>query len=158
MSCNPSAGVPISYAPNDPIYAIYDFEMPVGTTGIIFVVALNGTLGPPGIGPIFTPNLIAASYRRAATSLVHMGLIGPQTFAFIRQAVPMTQAECAAFLPVSLPTLMDWETGVQPVTRDGWLTLAELICQRDDRALTGYLALQPDFGPRKIRITIDYSS
>lgn len=156
MGYNPC--VPPCFAPNDPVFGIYDFEMPIGTTGIVFVAALNGTLGPPGIGPIFTPNLIKASFRRAATSLVHMGLIGGQTFAFIRQAVPMTQAECATFLDLPLGTITDWESGIQPVTRDGWLTLAELICQLDERALTSYLALQPDFRPRKIRITVDYAS
>lgn len=159
VTYNPSYGYPIAYAPNDPIYGVYDFEMPVGNTGIVFIAALNGTLGAKGMGPIFSQRLMDAAYRRAATSLVHMGLMAGQTFAFIRQAVPLTQAETADLLDTDVPTIEAWETGTQDLTRDAWITLAEAIIQKDDRAMTPYLALAPvDLRPRRIRIVIDYSS
>lgn len=159
VTYNPSLGYPIAHAPNDPIYGMYDFEMPVGNTGIVFVASLNGILGPKGAGAIFSQRLMDAAFRRAATTLVHMGVMAAEPFSFIRQAVPLTLAEAAALLDTTAQTISDYETGVLPLTRDAWITIAEAATQKDDRAMTPYLALTPvDLRPRRIRIVIDYTS
>lgn len=156
MAHNECAGWPVSYAPDDPVYALYEYEMPVRGTGIVFYAVMNGTLGP--IGPVFSARLMRAAALRAATSLIHMGLASGPTFAFLREAVPMTQAEAATFLSTTDTIINEWETGVTPLPRDAWLTLAEKIVQLDNSWMNTYLALTPDLRARRIRIEVDYSS
>ncbi len=156
MAYNECAGWPIAYAPEDPIYALYDFEMPVVGTGIVFYTCLNGRLTPSG--PVFSDRLMVAAYHRAASTLVHMGLIAGPTFAFLRESIPMTQAEAATYLATTPTVINNWEMGVVPVPRDAWITLAEKVVQIDNNWMNTYLALQVDLRPRRIRVHVDFVS
>ena len=154
MAYNECAGWPVAYAPDDPIYALYDYEMPVVGTGIVFVAQMNGVLRPSG--PIFSERLTTAAHRRAASMLIHMGLISGPTFRFLREALGMTQGDVATLLATTSDMVRAWEEG--SVTRDAWITLAEKVVQADNSWMNTYLALQPDLRPRRIRVEVDFVS
>ena len=131
-----------------------DFPMPVGSTGLVFVAALQGTAtlaGPPDF-----PQLAQdAAYLRAATTLARMGIVSGATFAFIRQAIGYTQAEAATFLEVTESDVANWETGITPVPVENWRDLAAEACRLDSRPPLQHLALFTAIPARTIRITVD---
>lgn len=129
---------------------LFDFLMPVGSTGIIFVAALRGILQVQG--PVFSEADKAAARIRAASTLVHWGIVNGDTFAFIREAIPYTQQEAADRLGVPLLQVQDWESGVEPVPRLVWNTLAEEVVRLDGRHLPPELACPPNFRGRRIRV------
>lgn len=146
----------MAFAPDDPVYALYEYNMPVRGTGIVFYAILNGTLGK--FGPVFSERLMKAAKLRAATSIIHMGLMAAPTFVFLREAIPMTQAEVETLLSAPPGSVNEWETGAVPVPRDAWITLAEEVVRLDNSWMNTYLALSPDLRPRRIRVEVDFSS
>ena len=119
--------------------ALVDYYMPVGETGLQFVAALQAQM--LSWGPSFSTVATQAAYRRAGSTLAHMALVAGSTFQFIRNAIPFTQAEAAAFLGVTVPQIVAWEDGVSEVPLDLWYHLADKVCQVDRRAFTPYLTL-----------------
>lgn len=138
------AGIPI----------VGDFYMPVGTTGITFVAALQGISSAAG-PTIFDPADQDACLIRAASTLSRWGIIDGQFFAFIRQALKMSQADAAAFIGVTVPDVQAWENGTVEIPRDMWIMLADEVCRVDSRPGLVELALAPDKRPRLIRIFPD---
>lgn len=130
---------------------LFDFLMPVGSTGIIFIAAVPGVLRVSGV--TFSPEVQQAARLRAASQLVHMGLINGDTFGFVRMAIPFTQAEAATRLGVPLATVQAWESGVSPVPRLVWDTLAVEVTRLDGRSLPADRAIcPPSFRGRRIRV------
>jgi hypothetical protein len=137
------------------VYIVADFFMPVGTTGIIFVAALQGLSSAAG-PTIFAQSDQDACYVRAGSTLARWGIIYGQFFAFIRQALKWTQADAAAFIGgVTVADIQAWEAGTTPIPRDSWIMLADEICRVDTRPGLEGLALSPDLRPRTIRIFPD---
>jgi hypothetical protein len=139
------AGIPV----------IADFVMPVGTTGISFVAQLQGISS--AAGPSDFPQASRdASYLRAATTLGRWGIPNGQFFAFIREAIKQTQADCAAFLGVTVPEVQAWEAGTVEVPRIMWSSLVDEACRIDHpRPALDDLRIAPDTRPRQIRIQPD---
>lgn len=130
---------------------LFDYLMPVGATGLVFVAAVPGTLYL--WGPTFTEPVKRAADLRAASTLVQMGLIRGESFAFLRNALRLTQAEVAAIDGVPVSTVEDWENNVIPVPRAIWACLAFRVCSADGRSLpVEYALCPPSWRPRKIRV------
>lgn len=130
---------------------LFDYLMPVVPTGIVFVAAVPGRLYKQG--PRFTDAVRRASNLRAASTLVQMGLIRGESFAFLRNALGLTQAEVAAIDGVPASIVDDWETNAIPVPRSIWACLAFRVCVADGRTLPPDYALPPpNWRPRKIRV------
>lgn len=138
----------------EPCIALVDFYMPVGTTGIQFVAALEAVMR--SWGPVFALPATKAAYRRAGSSLAHMALVDGQTFRFMRVAAEMTPLDAAAFLDVPVGTILAWEDDVEPIPTEQWYRMGERICQLDGRQFTPYLTLPTvDLRPRIIRVRPD---
>ena len=138
------AGIPI----------VGDFLMPVGSTGIVFVAALQGV--SQAAGPtLFPQSSMDASYIRAASTLSRWGIISGVFFQFIRLALKMSEADVAVFLGTSVPQIQAWESGVEEIPRGPWIMLADEINRVDVRSTQEYLAPVPDRRPRQIRIFPD---
>lgn len=137
------------------MYIVADFYMPVGTTGITFVAALQGL--STAAGPtIFAQSDQDACLVRAASTLARWGIIEGQFFAFIRQALKMSQADAAAFIGgVTVGDIQAWEADTIEIPRDMWVILADEVCRVDSRPGLVDLALNPDRRPRVIRIFPD---
>lgn len=134
--------------------ALVDFEMPVGTTGIVLVAALEARMA--SWGPIFSTVATQAAYRRAGSTLAHMALVSGPTFAFLRASAALTVAETASFLGVPSSTIGAWEDGTVPVPTNAWYLLADKVCAMDGREFCPYLTLpDPDFRARRIRVHPD---
>ncbi len=129
---------------------LYDYYMPVGNTGIVFVAALQGRL--QAWGPVFSQPLRQAANLRAASTLAQWGLVSGDTFAFMRSAVGLTQADVATLYGVPLLTVMNWENNVVPVPRSIWLCMSYRVCLQDGRSPVDDLAIPQDFRPRRIRV------
>lgn len=130
---------------------LFDFLMPVGSTGIIFIAALPGILRVNA--PEFSDFAKLYAYRRAASTLMQMGLVNGDTLTFLRTAVPRTQQEQADKFNVPLATYQAWESGAVEVPRNNWGCLAAEIGVLDGRPLALDWALcPPNFRPRRIRV------
>jgi len=129
---------------------LFDYLMPVGTTGIVFVAAIEGRLYK--WGPLFEEPAKKLADLRAASTLVQMGLIRGETFAFLRNALRLSQGDIATMYDVDLATVQAWEMNLIDIPISIWGDISCRIANEDDRgALTQY-ALTPDFRPRKIRV------
>ena len=138
----------------DEVIALVDYYMPVGDTGMQFVAALPATLR--SWGPVFTTRSTQAAYVRAGSTLAHMALVDGQTFLFLRIAINYTQAQTAAFLGVTVPTIIAWESGATPVPTNLWYQMGDKVCEVDRRAFTPYPTLTGvDLRPRIIRVRPD---
>ncbi len=111
---------------------LYDFRMPVGSTGIVFVAALSGVLRE--YGPEFSALVQQAAMRRAGSTLAWWGIIQGDTFAFLRQAAQLSQDDLADQLGVPVATLQAWEAGTVPIPREYWDSLATQVCALDGRS------------------------
>lgn len=130
---------------------LFDYLMPVGSTGIIFIAAVPGILYQWGIG--FTDAVKVACNLRAASTLVHMGLIRGETFAFMRSALQLSQSDLATAYGVSLATVQGWENNTIELPRLVWSALATDVGRADNgRGVPSEYALTPDFRPRRIRV------
>jgi len=130
---------------------LFDYLMFVGTTGITFTAAVPGRLLE--WGPVFSPEVQIAANLRAASTLVQMGLISGETYAFMRQALQLSQADVATMYGIPLITVISWENGTVPVPREYWGCLAYRVCLADGRAMPADFALPPpSFRGRLIRI------
>lgn len=128
---------------------LFDLYMPVGDTGIVFVAAVPGTLLRDG--PVFTEIVRRASYLRAATTLVQMGLIGGASLTFTREALGVSYDDLAELHGVPVLTVFGWENGAA-VPYLVWSGIAQVACRADGRAMPNHHALCPDWRPRLIRV------
>lgn len=110
---------------------LFDFSMPVGNTGIVFVAALQGILY--AWGPQFSDLAKQAAYRRAASTLAQWGIVSNDTFAFIALGVPMDAQGIATRYGVPLATAQGWLNGTIPVPAQVWQCFAHLVCATDQR-------------------------
>ncbi len=135
-------------------YVLVDFEMPVGRTGIIFVAALEARL--TSAGPIFSTVATLAAYRRAASTLAHMGLVSGPTFEFMRHAIEFSTAQAGTFVGVPEATVVAWEAGSEPVPTNIWYLFADYVCAKDGREFCPYPTLPDlDFRARRVRVYPD---
>lgn len=129
---------------------LFDYLMPVGTTGVVFVAAMPGRLYP--WGPTFSAEVQRASNLSAASTLVQMGWISAQPLAFLRNALQMSQTDVATLEGVLLATVQGWEDGSVPVPRLVWRDLANRVMQQSGRSMPPDQAMCPNMRPRKIRV------
>lgn len=152
---NPPCAVLHGDGPDIERYALIDFTMQVGNTGINFVAGLTGWRESDG-SALFLPGATDAAFRRAASTLAFMSLVSGQTFLFLRTAQNLTQAQAATICGVSVGTIASWENGLTPVIITAWQTLADMACKADQRAGITWTAAAPvSFRPRTIRIYPD---
>lgn len=130
---------------------LFDFRIPVGSTGIVFVAALQGLLTAQG--PVFAQATQQAAFRRAGSTLAQWGIVSAPTFAFLAQAANLSATDLATRYGVSTPTVQDWLSGQTPVPVSVWQCLATLVCFIDGRNFLPGLAVSPtSLQPRVIRI------
>jgi len=136
-----------------PKKVIADYFMYVGTTGIVFVTGLPATQFANLVN-VFDPTHERIAQWHAASDLADMGIIDGQTFRFMREAIPWSVAETAAFIGVPDSTVNLWESNVQTISRDIWIAMAQQVRERaQDYGPSGPLAFNPpDLRPRTIRI------
>lgn len=133
---------------------IADYTMPVEGTGIVFVVALPARVALNGV-LLFQDQHTRFARWHAAADLGDMGLIHGATLRFMREAVPWTTAELAAFLGVSEPEVLDWESEATPMSRDSWFALAGHMRELAGEYGPNTNSLQvPDFRSRTIRFVL----
>ena len=143
----------LAVPPELPI-ALVDYEMPVGNTGIIFVAALEARIA--SWGPVFDVVATQAAYRRAGSTLAHMALVAGSTFEFLRHAAAYTVPETAAYLGVSVSTVLDWEAETTPVPTHLWYQMGDRVCEMDQRGFTPFITLPTlDLRARRIRVHPD---
>lgn len=134
--------------------ALVDYEMPVPSTGIVFVAALEARMA--SWGPVFSLDATKAAHRRAGSTLAHMGLVGGGTFEFIRHALELTISDAAIYLGVTVGVIQSWEDGSVPVPTHLWYQMGDRICEVDGRGFTPYITLPKlDFRERRIRVHPD---
>lgn len=126
---------------------LYDFIIPVGSTGITFVAAIAGLLQV--WGPVFQPAAIQLANLRAASTLCQWGLISGDIFAFERAAIGLQQQDVANILGVPLTDVEEWEADEVPVPRLMWQEIAARVCKADQRYLPA--ELQPVVPPASFR-------
>lgn len=129
---------------------LYDFLMPVGSTGIVFVAALQGIL--QSWGPVFSPAVQKAAYLRAASTLAQWGIVSGDTFAFLAQGAQLDQAGVAARYNVPLATVQAWYAGTIPVPPITWWCLAHFVGSLDGRSISDFALPPGDLRPRLIRV------
>jgi hypothetical protein len=133
---------------------LYEYIIPVGSTGITFVAYIAGLLQP--WGPVFQPAAMYLANLRAGSTLAQWGLISGDIFAFLRSSINLDQAAVATFLGVPITTVEEWEADEVPVPRLMWQAVAARVCKTDQRSLPPDLQLaMPNngaFRPRQIRI------
>ena len=129
---------------------LFDLLMPVGNTGLIFKAAVPGVLQRWGVK--FSSEVGRAANLRAATTLIHMGLIRGESLVFIREALWLSPQELADSLGVVLSSVAAWESNAAVVPLHAWENLALLACFADGRTLPNHHALCPDWRPRVIRV------
>jgi len=129
---------------------LFDYLMPVGSTGFVFVAAVPGRLYKWGIA--FTEPVKQAANLRAASTLALMGIIRGETFAFLRNALQFSQSDAASIYNVSLATVQGWENNSIPIPVFVWGDLSCRVSKADSRGVLKEYALTPDFRSRKIRV------
>lgn len=129
---------------------LFDYLMPVGSTGIVFVAAVPGRLYQ--WGPTFTEPVRKAADLRAASTLVQWGLIRGEPFAFLRNALRLSQADIATAYSVSLATVQGWEADTISIPILIWGALANQVSIADGRVKLAEYAIEPNFRPRKVRV------
>jgi len=129
---------------------LYDFTMPVGNTGIVFIAALQGILRENGVD--FTLLAQQAAYRRAASTLAQWGVISSDTFAFLAQGANLSASDLAFRYSVSVPTAQGWLDGQIPVPTAVWRCLAAFVCYLDGRSLADCAPPPTSLRPRLIRV------
>lgn len=128
---------------------LFDLIMPVGGTGLQFVAAMPGILRPWGVE--FSAPVRQRAYLKAASTLVQMGLIGGESFAFLRSALELSQADVAALYGVTEPTVVGWEDNSIPIPINVWQCFSYRVCLADGVALPN-AAFGTSFRPRLIRV------
>lgn len=129
---------------------LFDYLMPVGSLGIVFVAAVPGVLYPWGI--TFTEAVKQAADLRAASTLAHWGLIRGETFAFLRNALRLSQSDIATMFGVPLATVQGWENNSIPIPMNAWGCTQSRVCIADGRVFLSNYAMEPDYRPRKVRV------
>lgn len=132
---------------------LFDYLIPVGSTGIRFVAAIAGLL--QSWGPVFQPAAMQLADLRAASTLCQWGLISGDIFAFERSSIQLSQQDVATLLNVPLVTVEEWESDEVPVPRLMWQEIAARVCKTDQRSLPPELQVvfpSPSFRPRLVRI------
>jgi hypothetical protein len=129
---------------------LFDIQMPVGDTGLIFIAAMPGRLYL--WGPTFTPPVEHAAYLRAASTLVQMGLVRGETFAFLRYALQLSVADVAALYGVLEATVVGWEDNSIPIPQAVWNCFSYRVMLADGRAFPANPAFDQSFRPRVIRV------
>lgn len=129
---------------------LFDLLMPVGDTGLIFTAAMPGILYVTG--PTFTPLVEHVAYLRAASTLIQMGLVRGESFAFLRYALQLTVAEVAVLYGVSEPTVQGWEDNSIPIPMPVWNCFSQRVMVADGRVLPANPAICPSFRARLIRV------
>ncbi len=129
---------------------LFDLLMPVANTGLVFTAAVPGLLSL--YGPVFTELVRRAANLRAATTLVHMGLVRGESVEFIREALGLTPQQLAAISGVDLLDVSNWEANTVVVPIHVWGDLAARACLADGRTMPLHHALCPDWRPRLIRV------
>jgi len=129
---------------------LFEYLMPVGSTGIIFIAEVPGRLEEWGV--YFSEPVKHISKLRAASTLAQMGIIRGELFAFLRESLRLTQADIATMDGVSLETVQGWEDNSIPIPIDAWGSLASQVCSRDGRIAPTEYSMTPDFRPRRIRV------
>ena len=141
--------------PDIELYDLIDFSMPVGQTGLVFVAGLTGWRESNGTA-LFVPGAIEAAFRRAASTLAFMALVGGQTFQFMRYAQHMSVTQAASLCGVSPSEVTDWEAGRVPVPVTCWQSMADSAAHADMRAGISCTVPQGiDMRARTIRIYPD---
>jgi hypothetical protein len=129
---------------------LFDIQMPVGDTGLIFIAAVPGRLYPWGVD--FSPRVTHASYLRAACNLIQIGLRRGESFAFLRTALEMSQADVAAIYGVTTSEVMEWEDNTIPVPVHVWNCYSFRVMLADGMILPSNPAVCPSVRPRVIRV------
>lgn len=129
---------------------LFDLLMPVGDTGLIFTAAMPGILYVTG--PRFTPPVEKAAYLRAASTLIQMGLVRGESFAFLRYALGLTIAEVAALYGVLDVAVQGWEDNTIQIPVNIWSCFAQRVMLADGRVLPANPAICPSFRSRLIRV------
>jgi hypothetical protein len=112
---------------------LFDYLMPVGSTGIVFVAAVPGRLYKQG--PTFREPVRDAANLRAASTLVQMGLMRGAAVAFLRNALKLTQQELADALGVLLADVQAWESDAVEIPRLYWNDIGNRVMRADGRVL-----------------------
>jgi hypothetical protein len=118
---------------------LYDYIIPIGSTGITFVAPIAGLLQP--WGAVFQPAAMHLANLRAASTLCQWGLISGDIFAFERAAINLQQQDVANLLNVPLMTVEEWEADEVAVPRLMWQEIAARVCKQDQRYLPPELQL-----------------
>lgn len=129
---------------------LFDIQMPVGNTGLIFIAAMPGRLYLSG--PTFTPPVEHVAYLRAASTLVQIGLVRGESFAFLRYALQLTQAQVATLYGVLESTVQGWEDNSIPIPVSVWNCFSYRVMVADGRVLPANPAVNPSARPRVIRV------
>jgi hypothetical protein len=129
---------------------LFDYLMPVGSTGVVFVAAVPGRLYPWGI--VFSEPVKQAADLRAASTLAHWGIIRGEAFTFLRNALRLSQSDIATMFGVTLATVQGWENNTIPIPVTAWGCTQSRVCIADGRVFLSKFAIDPDFRPRKIRV------
>ena len=137
---------------------LLDYQVTVGSTGITFVAALNGTIDCDGLACISQVQ-IDWTYHRAASQLAFMGLVRGDIFGFMRQSIPLTVDQAATLVGYTSADVIGWEDLSTPIPVAAWQGMADYCCRLDHRpGVTTATALHPNFRPRLIRIKPDVPS
>ena len=129
---------------------LFDLLMPVGDTGLVFTAAMPGVLRVTG--PSFTPLVEHVAYLRAASTLIQMGLVRGESFAFLRYALQLTTADVATLYGVPESTVQGWEDNSIPIPPTVWNCFSQRVMVQDGRVLPANPAINPSFRPRLIRV------
>lgn len=130
---------------------LFDIQMPLGNTGILFVAAVSGVLMPLGV--IFTPLVTYRSYLAASTAIIRMGLIRGESFEFLRTTLSLSQSDIAVLYGVDQAAVVAWEANVVPVPWSVWSCLSYRVALADGVALPSHGTIDPpSWRPRLIRV------
>ena len=130
---------------------LFDLLMPVGDTGLVFTAAMPGVLQVTGTAS-FTPPVEHVAYLRAASTLIQIGLVRGESFAFLRYALQLTVAEVAALYGVADATVQGWEDNSIPIPVSVWNCFSHRVMLADGRILPVHPAICPSARPRLIRV------
>jgi len=129
---------------------LFDLLMPVGSTGLVFTAAMPGILRTWGVE--FSAAVQRASYLRAASTLVQMGLIRGESFLFLRTALGLTQLEVATLYGVTTIEVDGWETNSIPIPLSVWACFSARVCAADRVPYPSSSSFGSSFRARLIRV------